>query len=142
MSGTDGPVTGTGDRIRRILSDQGGLLRRASGLESVVEGAYRIRAGDADLVGAAAVDSLSRIPFTFGNDSQDVWTAIARARCLPARVLAFSRWRPRHARPIEALELGLYPFVVGDLIKLLAAALLMPLGWRLLGTRGLAGRER
>jgi biotin transport system substrate-specific component len=37
----------------------------------------------------------------------------------------------------DALELGLYPFVVGDLLKLMAAALLMPLRWRLL-----AGRDR
>lgn len=29
----------------------------------------------------------------------------------------------------QALELGLYPFVVGDLLKLLAAAALLPLAW-------------
>jgi biotin transport system substrate-specific component len=32
---------------------------------------------------------------------------------------------------IEALELGLYPFVVGDLIKLLIAAGALPLAWKL-----------
>jgi biotin transport system substrate-specific component len=31
----------------------------------------------------------------------------------------------------EALELGLYPFVVGDLLKLLAAAGLLPIAWGL-----------
>ena len=34
----------------------------ASGIESVVEGSYRIRAGDADLVIAAAVESMTSIP--------------------------------------------------------------------------------
>jgi biotin transport system substrate-specific component len=36
---------------------------------------------------------------------------------------------------LEAFELGLYPFVVGDLLKLLVAAGLLPLGWRLAGRR-------
>jgi biotin transport system substrate-specific component len=36
---------------------------------------------------------------------------------------------------LEAFELGLYPFVVGDLLKLLVAAGLLPLGWRLTGRR-------
>lgn len=36
---------------------------------------------------------------------------------------------------IEALELGLAPFVVGDTLKLLVAAGLLPAGWRLAGTR-------
>jgi biotin transport system substrate-specific component len=35
----------------------------------------------------------------------------------------------------EALELGLAPFVVGDTIKLLLAAGLLPAGWRLVGKR-------
>jgi biotin transport system substrate-specific component len=39
----------------------------------------------------------------------------------------------------EALALGLYPFVVGDAIKLLLAAVLLPAAWRL--TRR-AGRDR
>jgi biotin transport system substrate-specific component len=33
----------------------------------------------------------------------------------------------------EALELGLYPFIVGDTVKLLVAAGSLPLAWRLLG---------
>ncbi len=35
----------------------------------------------------------------------------------------------------EALEKGLAPFVVGDTLKLLAAAGLLPLAWRLVGKR-------
>ncbi|MBI4055495.1 MAG: biotin transporter BioY [Elusimicrobia bacterium] len=42
--------------------------------------------------------------------------------------------------PLErALLLGVFPFLPGDLLKILMAATLLPLGWRLLG--GLAGRE-
>lgn len=35
----------------------------------------------------------------------------------------------------ETLEAGLYPFVVGDLLKLLAAACALPLAWRLIDRR-------
>jgi biotin transport system substrate-specific component len=37
--------------------------------------------------------------------------------------------------PAKALEFGLYPFVVGDLVKAGLAALAFPAVWRLLGTR-------
>jgi len=85
----------------------------ASGIESVVEAAYRIRSGDADLVVAAAVESMSRIPLLFRDDAQDIWTAIARARSVPARLASFARFRPRHFQPVVALELGLSDPVSG-----------------------------
>jgi len=85
----------------------------ASGIESVVAAAYRIRSGDADLVVAAAVESMSRIPFLFTDEAQDLWTSIARARSLPARLAGFARFRPRHFKPVVALELGLSDPVSG-----------------------------
>ena len=85
----------------------------ASGLESVVEAAYRIRSGDADLVVAGAVESMSRIPFLFGDEAQDIWTSVARSRGLASRLAAFSRFRPRHFKPVVALELGLTEPVSG-----------------------------
>jgi acetyl-CoA C-acetyltransferase/acetyl-CoA acyltransferase len=85
----------------------------ASGIESVVEAAYRIRSGDADLVVAAAVESMSRIPFLFTDDAQDIWTSAARARNLGSRLAAYSRLRPRHFLPVVALELGLTDPVSG-----------------------------
>jgi biotin transporter BioY len=39
----------------------------------------------------------------------------------------------------ETLELGLYPFVVGDLLKLYLAAVLLPLAWK--GLERLRGRK-
>jgi acetyl-CoA C-acetyltransferase/acetyl-CoA acyltransferase len=85
----------------------------ASGIESVVEAAYRIRSGDADLVVAAAVESMSRIPFLFRDDAQDIWTSIARSRNVGSRVAGFARFRPRHFQPVVALELGLSDPVSG-----------------------------
>jgi acetyl-CoA acetyltransferase family protein len=85
----------------------------ASGIESVVDAAYRIRSGDADLVIAAAVESMSRIPLLFSEDAQDLWMSIARARSLPARLTGFARFRPKHFKPVIALELGLSDPVSG-----------------------------
>ncbi len=85
----------------------------ASGIESVVEAAYRIRSGDADLVVAAAVESMSRIPLLFRDDAQDIWTSVARARNIVSRLAAFARFRLRHFQPVVALELGLTDPVSG-----------------------------
>ena len=85
----------------------------ASGIESVVDAAYRIRSGDADLIVAGAVESMSRIPLLFRDDAQDIWTSIARARNAASRIAAFARFRPRHFQPVIALELGLSDPVSG-----------------------------
>ena len=31
------------------------------------------------------------------------------------------------------LTLGLYPFIIGDLVKIILAAILLPAGWKMLG---------
>ena len=85
----------------------------ASGLESVVEAAYRIRSGDADLVIAGAVESMSNIPFVLDRDAQEVWTRIARAKGLLGRARQLLRFRPRHFKPVAGLMLGLTDPVSG-----------------------------
>jgi biotin transport system substrate-specific component len=40
---------------------------------------------------------------------------------------------------VEVLPFGLYPFIPGDLLKLLLAAGILPLGWRLAGRRASGG---
>jgi biotin transport system substrate-specific component len=37
------------------------------------------------------------------------------------------------------LTLGIYPFIIGDLLKIILAAILLPAGWKLLGYSGLSG---
>ena len=39
----------------------------------------------------------------------------------------------------DVLPFGLYPFVPGDVLKLLLAAGILPLGWRLAGRRASGG---
>lgn len=43
-----------------------------------------------------------------------------------------------HVGSAKALELGLYPFVPGDVLKTYLAATILPLAWKLAGRRGTA----
>ena len=42
-------------------------------------------------------------------------------------------WLVRFVGANRVLSMGLYPFIIGDLIKLAIAAALLPTGWKLLG---------
>ncbi len=75
----------------------------ASGLEAVVEAAYRIRSGDADLVVAAAAESMSTMPLLWTAEAREIWTRAARARGPLSRLAALSRLRPRHFNPVPPL---------------------------------------
>ena len=81
----------------------------ASGLESIVEAAYRIRSGDADLIVAACGGIDVAIPSAvLGWEAQKIWTRLARAE-EPRRHASrrCARFRPRHFKPVVGLQLGL-----------------------------------
>ena len=85
----------------------------ASGLESVVDAAYRIRSGDADVVVAAAVESMSRIPLLVEEEAQTRWMRFGRSKGLLARAKSLAAFRPRHFAPVSGLERGLTDPVSG-----------------------------
>ena len=62
------------------------------------------------------------------------WTAAAAMVVGQAIIyLGGLSWLAQLVGPGRAVELGLVPFLAGDLVKLLAATLALPAGWRLLG---------
>jgi acetyl-CoA C-acetyltransferase/acetyl-CoA acyltransferase len=79
----------------------------ASGLESAVEAAYRIRSGDADLIVAGAVESMSQIPLLFSGEAQEIWTRLGRARGALGKLSAAAAFRPAHFKPVVGLQVGL-----------------------------------
>lgn len=85
----------------------------ASGLEAVVEAAYRIRAGDADLMVVGAAESMSQIPLLFSPEAQVIWTKLARSKGALAKLATLARFRPRHFNPVIGLMLGLTDPVSG-----------------------------
>jgi acetyl-CoA acyltransferase len=78
-----------------------------SGLEAIVEAAYRISAGDADAIVAGGVESMSNIPLLYSRESQQVFTDIFVAKGAGERLAAASRFRPRHFKPDIGLQMGL-----------------------------------
>jgi acetyl-CoA acetyltransferase family protein len=84
-----------------------------SGLESIVEAAYRIAAGDADAIVAGGIESMSNIPLLFSKESQEVFTGVFTARAAGQRVAAAARFRPRHFKPDIGLQMGLTDAVCG-----------------------------
>jgi acetyl-CoA C-acetyltransferase/acetyl-CoA acyltransferase len=79
----------------------------ASGLEAVAQAAALIERGEAGIAVAGGVESMSSVPFVFGDEARAVFLAARRAKGLPARLAVLARLRPRHLTPIAALELGL-----------------------------------
>jgi len=79
----------------------------ASGIQAIVDAAYRIQSGDADLMVAGAVESMSSIPLLYNESATKIWTRIARARGVVGRLGAMASFRPRHFKPLPALQLGL-----------------------------------
>jgi len=85
----------------------------ASGIESVADAALRIRAGEADVVVAASVESMSGIPLLVSAEAQEIWTRLGRARGIGDRITTLARFRPRHVRPVIGLLQGLTDPVSG-----------------------------
>jgi acetyl-CoA C-acetyltransferase/acetyl-CoA acyltransferase len=79
----------------------------ASGMEAIAEAAARIRAGRGRAVLAGGAESMSRIPLLFPAESGEAFSQLRRARSLGQKAAAVATLRPRHFRPVAALECGL-----------------------------------
>jgi biotin transport system substrate-specific component len=68
-----------------------------------------------------------------------VWTCALAMLAGEVVIYAFGlAWLARFPLPVGLLEAGLFPFLAGDAYKLVAAALALPVGWRI---RGFAHRR-
>ncbi|MBD3867876.1 MAG: thiolase family protein [Acidobacteria bacterium] len=85
----------------------------ASGLQCLVDAAYRIRAGHADLIVVVAVESMSSVPLLLKPEAEKIWVDAGRSRSALGRLAAFSRLRPSHLVPDPALPKGLTDPVSG-----------------------------
>jgi acetyl-CoA acyltransferase len=84
-----------------------------SGLESIVDAAYRIAAGDADAIVAGGVESMSNIPLFYPKEGREVFAEVFTAKDVSGRVAAASKFRPRHFKPEVGLQIGLTDPVCG-----------------------------
>jgi len=79
----------------------------ASGLESIAEAAARIRAGQGRAILAGGAESMSTIPLLFPAETMESFARLRRARNVFQKAGAVATLRPRHFRPVAALECGL-----------------------------------
>ncbi|HTL29981.1 MAG TPA: thiolase family protein [Tepidisphaeraceae bacterium] len=79
----------------------------ASGMEAVAEAAARIRGGQGRAILAGGAESMSTIPLLFPAEATEPMARLARARSALQRIGAVGGFRPRHFKPVAALERGL-----------------------------------
>ena len=85
----------------------------ASGMQAI-DSAYRnIRNGDADLILAGGVESMSHAPVLFNHTMVNWLGAMMKARSLPQKLATLLQLRGRHFKPVIALLHGLTDDTVG-----------------------------
>jgi acetyl-CoA acetyltransferase family protein len=85
----------------------------ASGMEAVADASYRIAAGDARLVLAGGMESMSQIPLLFRQEYADWLNRFMRAKTPLAKLSAAGQFRMRMLTPRIALAEGLTDLVCG-----------------------------
>ncbi len=85
----------------------------ASGMESLLGACHAIHHENASLVVAGGTESMSQIPLFVSREAAHLWTRLARAKTITARLKVLAGFRPRHFKPIAGIELGLTDPVSG-----------------------------
>ena len=79
----------------------------ASGIQSVISAAHAISTGEAEVVVAAGVESMTNIPFFLRKETTEILTRYQRAKTFKDKIAVLSTVRPRHFTPRIGLMLGL-----------------------------------
>ena len=85
----------------------------ASGMEAVADAHRHIAAGEARLVLAGGMESMSQIPLFYSFEYAEWLAGLMRAKTIPARLGALARFRPRLLTPRIALAEGLTDLTCG-----------------------------
>jgi acetyl-CoA acetyltransferase family protein len=85
----------------------------ASGFQSITDAYNEIVVGQADVVVAGGVESMSNVPLQFPDEFADVMSDMSRARSVAAKATAAAQLRPAHFKPVIALLEGLTDPVCG-----------------------------
>lgn len=88
----------------------------ASGLEAITTAAGLIRLGEAKIVLAGGTESMSRIPLLYNREATDLFMRLGRSRRWYQHLGGMLRFRPRHFKPVAAVQLGLTDPVCGLLM--------------------------
>jgi acetyl-CoA C-acetyltransferase/acetyl-CoA acyltransferase len=109
--------------IARVIALQAGIpqdriahtVQRncASGMEAITTAAQIVQLGEARMVVAGGTESMSQVPLLFTPDATAHFLRLGRAKSWWQRLAAMASFRPRHFKPVPALQLGLTDPVSG-----------------------------
>lgn len=95
----------------------------ASGMEAVSTAAYKLNAGQADVIIAAAGESMSNIPFIYSPKMVAFFTHLAKSKTLSQKLKTILSFRPSFLKPIIGLEMGLTDPISGMIMGTTAEVL-------------------
>ncbi len=103
--------------VARVIALRGGIPEEvpaftvhrncASGMQSVISASQAIKAGDAEIILAGGVESMTNIPFFHRKNLQKVLTKIQRSRTFREKIMNATKLRPGDFIPRVGLMLGL-----------------------------------
>jgi acetyl-CoA C-acetyltransferase/acetyl-CoA acyltransferase len=95
----------------------------ASGMEAITTTAQLIQLGEAKTILAGGVESMSQIPLLYNAEATALFFRLRRAKGWWQRLRTLLQFRPRHFRPVAAVELGLTDPVSGLIMGMTAEVL-------------------
>jgi acetyl-CoA C-acetyltransferase/acetyl-CoA acyltransferase len=96
------------DRIAHTVS-----RNCASGMESITTAAQLIQLDEARVILAGGTESMSQIPLLYNQEATRAFLRLGRAKRWWQRLGAFLKFRPRHFKPVPAVQQGLIDPVSG-----------------------------
>lgn len=100
----------------------------ASGMEAISTGAQLIQLKEAEIVVAGGTESMSQVPLLYNTEATKAFLRLSKAKHWWQRLGAMLRFRPRHFKPVIALEKGLTDPVSGLIMGATAEVLVEDFG--------------
>jgi acetyl-CoA C-acetyltransferase/acetyl-CoA acyltransferase len=85
----------------------------ASGMEAITTATQLIQLGEARTVLAGGTESMSNIPLLYNREATDLFLRLGRAKTWGQRLGTLLSFRPRHFKPVAAVQIGLTDPVSG-----------------------------
>lgn len=85
----------------------------ASGMEAMTTAMSKIQNGEADVILAGGVESMSNIPFLYGKKMTEFFTKLARAKTFQQKISTLTTFRLHFLKPIIGIQQGLTDPVSG-----------------------------
>lgn len=85
----------------------------ASGMEAITTAAQLIALGEARTVVAGGTESMSQIPLLYNREAVELYLRLGKAKSLWQRLRTLLAFRPRHFKPVVAVQQGLTDPVSG-----------------------------